>query len=130
MDTFATVDDLRDRWSGLRTADEARASVLLQDATAYIVAEYGRAGKDVPTDEATRAILKATCCAMVRRVLPFSETGGGEVSQESITAGSFTQALTYADPTGALRMSREERAMLGLPLRICKAGFLGVHADA
>ena len=60
---FADVSDLESRWRELSTEEEARANVLLGDASAMLDALV-----DVDESDAQQAdLLKVVCCNMVMR---------------------------------------------------------------
>lgn len=121
MGAFAGVSDLEARWRPLTPAEKGRAGALLDDAAAIIGAEFSRCGK--PVDDADPALLAMTSCAMVRRAM--ASGTGADVTQQSMTAGVFSQSLTLANPTGDLYLTRDERLRLGVPRRAQRIGSVG-----
>jgi hypothetical protein len=106
---FATVADLEARWRPLTTEEESRASVLLDDAAVYLSALV----TVDPTDEEQAAVLKTVSCSMVQRVMSADVDTYG-LSQTSMTAGSYTQSMTFANPSGDFYLTGFEKVMLGI----------------
>lgn len=110
MTAYADVSDLESRWRELTEDEQARATVLLDDASAMLSALV----TVDDADESQAALLKMVCCNMVQRAM---STGSGDmygVTQQSITAVGFTQQYSYANPTGDLYVTRAEKKMLGI----------------
>lgn len=110
---FATVDQLEDRWRSLSAEEQARAGVLLIDASQLILDEDERGVLDDLT--APTLTLERIVCDMVERAMgPATGTDGGPpVTQESRAWPGFNQAVTYANPTGDLYLTKAERRQLG-----------------
>lgn len=106
---YAEVSDLEARWRPLTEDERARAAVLLEDASALIDA-YGEADASDPGAE--RA-LKAVACAVVQRAMSSAATDAYGVTQQSMTAGPYTQSWSYSNPTGDLYLTKSEKKMLG-----------------
>lgn len=106
---FATVADLEARWRPLTTEEESRASVLLDDAAVYLSALV----TVDPTDEEQAAVLKTVSCSMVQRVMSADVDTYG-LSQTSMTTGSYTQSMTFANPSGDFYLTGFEKVMLGI----------------
>jgi len=101
---YATVADLEARWRDLAESERAVASALLDDAAA-LIDSYG-------TPSSAQAAL-AVSCSMVRRAMnPMTAEFYG-VSQASMTAGSYQQQMTYANPSGDLYLTKQEKRELG-----------------
>jgi len=102
---YATVEDLEARWRTLTESERAVASALLDDA-AVLIGSYG----EPSGAEAARAV----SCLMVRRAMsPMAGEMFG-VTQASMTAGSYQQQQSFANPSGDLYLTRQERRMLGV----------------
>ena len=106
---YADVSDLESRWRELTDDEQARAAVLLDDASAMLDALV--AVDD--TDEQQMALLKIVTCNMVQRSMSTDGDTYG-VSQQSMTAVGFSQQYTYANPTGDLYITKTEKRMLGI----------------
>lgn len=106
---YATVDDLEARWRPLSTAEQDRAEVLLDDAAVYLSALV-TVDEDDPEQE---AILKTVSCSMVQRVMSADVDTFG-LSQTSMTAGSYTQSMTFANPSGDFYLTGFEKRLLGI----------------
>ena len=108
---FATVQDLIARWKPLDQDKQAQAEALLEDASLLIKARLPR-----PVDESDAdlmALLKAITVSMVKRAM----ASGGDsapVSSQMMTAGSYSQQYTYANPAGDLYLTSAERKALGI----------------
>lgn len=107
---FATVADLEARWRSLTEAEEAQASVLLDDAAAYLQALV-----EVDTDDEVQAAnLKMVSCNMVKRAMSSSASDAFGVTNATATMGPFSQQVAYANPSGDMYVSKSERAILGI----------------
>lgn len=121
MDPFATVEDLEARYRKLEDGEKVRAAALMEDATAMLTAEHRRVSVPIdPEDELQAVNLKIACCSMVKRVLASGVLG--DVSNHSVTAGPYNEQFTYANPTGNMYLTKEERRILGLPVRRQRIG--------
>ena len=100
---YATVEDLASRWRALDASEESRADVLLEDA-AVVIDSYLR-GK-VASEDALRVV----SCNMVKRAMDADMSG---VSQQTETAGPYSQTFTWANPNGDMYLTKRERDMLG-----------------
>ena len=109
MAVYADVSDLV-----CEVPDADVAEKLIERASRKI----DRACGGAPTDP---GIANDVCCAMVERALaPYAGNVIG-VTQASMTAGSYQQQWTYANPGGDLYLTKDEKRMLG-----CYGGKLGV----
>lgn len=120
---FATVADLEARWRDLSDAEEAQASVLLDDAAAYLQALV-----DVDTDDDVQAAnLKMVSCNMVKRAMSSSASDAFGVTNATATMGPFSQQVAYANPSGDMYVSKSERAILGIGT--ATIGSIRAHTD-
>lgn len=106
---YATVDDLEARWRPLSTTEQDRAEVLLDDAAVYLSALV----TVDDSDQAQADVLKVVSCSMVQRVMS-SDVDTFGVSQTSMTAGSYTQSMTFANPSGDFYLTAMEKRLLGI----------------
>lgn len=114
LESFATVDDLESRWRELDEQEKARASFLLLDASNYIRV---LAGKDfADADEQTIEVLKAVTCDVVKRVM-LADIDNGAISTMQQTAGSYSESLNFANPTGDLYLTSLEKKLLGISVQ-------------
>ena len=102
---FATVDDLKARWPDFPVGAEAHATVLLEDASQFILDTVPTAGMAA---EATR---RRVVCAVVRRAMPAGEDAGFESIQESV--GPFSQTVRPVNPNGDFYLTKQEQKALG-----------------
>lgn len=120
---FATVADLEARWRSLTEAEEAQASVLLDDAAAYLQALV----EVDPDDEVQAANLKMVSCNMVKRAMSSSASDAFGVTNATATMGPFSQQVAYANPSGDMYVSKSERAILGIGT--ATIGGIRAHTD-
>lgn len=113
---FATPNDVASRWRTLNQEETAKATVLLIDASSFIVDEYPSANTvadDDPDALASRtATLKRITCAMVKRAMMPGGTDGAPVMEVQQTAGPFGHREKLANPMGDLYLTKSERASL------------------
>lgn len=120
---YATVADLEARWRSLTEAEEAQASVLLDDAAAYLQALV----EVDPDDEVQAANLKMVSCNMVKRAMSSSASDAFGVTNATATMGPFSQQVAYANPSGDMYVSKSERAILGIGT--ATIGSIRAHTD-
>lgn len=120
---FATVADLEARWRSLTEAEEAQASVLLDDAAAYLQALV----EVDPDDEVQAANLKMVSCNMVKRAMSSAASDAFGVTNATATMGPFSQQVAYANPSGDMYVSKSERAILGIGT--ATIGSIRAHTD-
>lgn len=114
MVAFATIDDLQDRWRQLTEDEQARASVLLLDASVKITLFCEHSGVLIDTENDLQAeALKAINCEMVKRAM-MSPIDMPPVSTFAQTAGSYSESQTYVNPTGDLYLTLSEKKLLGI----------------
>ena len=113
---FADVSDLESRWRELSTEEEARANVLLGDASAILSALV----KVDSSDYEQSQLLKMVCCDMVIRAMSATAADAFGVSQTSMTAGPYTQSFSYSNPSGDMYLTRLEKRLLGIT-----TGYIG-----
>lgn len=107
---FADVSDLESRWRELSTDEEARANVLLGDASAILSALVTVDNSDYEQSE----LLKMVCCDMVIRAMSATSYDSFGLSQSSITAGPYTQSFSYSNPSGDMYLTKLEKRLLGI----------------
>lgn len=104
---YATVAELEARYGELTDERQEQAAVLLDDAAVLIDAM-------ATVDEAHEAAAKVVSCAMVNRALSAHESEMYGITQQTMTAGSYSQSMSYVNPSGDLYLTSAERAMLGI----------------
>lgn len=107
---YAEVSDIETRWRDLSTGEEARATALLDDASAML----GQLVDIRERDEQQEGLLKIVCCNMVIRAMSASEYDAFGASQMSMTAGPYTQQFTYSNPSGDMYLTKMEKRLLGV----------------
>ena len=111
---YATVQDLEARYGALTDGQQERASVLLDDAAVLI-----DSAATIDT-EARESAARVVSCAMVNRALQAAESDAYGVSQATMTAGSYSQSMSFANPSGDLYFTSTEKALLGI-----SGGYIG-----
>ena len=109
--TFATLEDLALRTGNTYEASEAdRINALLSDASVMLVE---RGFDPSETDPYRLAAAKTVVCNMVARKL--ASDGASDVySQQTMSAGPYSQTYTYATAGEALYVTRRELQSLRL----------------
>lgn len=114
LEPFATCSDLEARYRPLLAGEQARASALLGDASDFLRCELARHGRKVdPDDQLQASALRVVCCSMARRAI--ASATDGDYKQVSVTAGPFTRSTAFANPSGDMYLTSQERQVLGLP---------------
>lgn len=113
LTALATYDDLLARWTASTTPTEEQAEAALLDASVFVLAYLGGlydAGN--LTDVQEGALTLVTCSVAIRSLSATASGAGYGVTQYSQTASSFTEQLTYSNPTGDLYLTSAEKKML------------------
>ena len=110
MATYATVDDLRDRFEGdIPDSLEEKLTVRIEDAELIVARPMrGDIAAWIAAGKTTAAEVKMVLCNMVLRVL---RNPTGTTTQ---SAGPFTATLDKAVASGKLFLTRDDRKALGL----------------
>ena len=107
---FATVSDIEARWRELSADEEARASVLIDDASAILAKLV-----DVDATDTEQAyLLKEVCCNMVIRAMGAMDADAFGATSMSMTAGPYSQSFNYGNPSGTLYLTKMEKRVLGI----------------
>ena len=118
MEAFATVDDLEQRWRPLEESERTFAGTALLDATAMIANLLRKYRVEVdPNDEVQKHNLCRVTCNVVMRTMVAMQNGNGDIdpyTQQTVTAGVFSQTYMYANPNGDFYLRAEERRSLGI----------------
>ena len=112
---YAEVSDIEARWRQLSTDEKSRAAVLIEDASAMLSTLVAVDGSD---EQATN--LRTVCCNMVIRAMSATAADSYGVSQQSITAGPYTQSFSYSNPSGDMYLTKLEKRLLGISV-----GYIG-----
>lgn len=104
-EAFATTEDMTVLWRPMTAAETERAAALLplvSDALRQQAVNRGR-DLDAMIDAGTvlPSVAKAVTVGIVSRILR-ENTTGEPVTQQSVTAGPYTQQATYAIPGGGI----------------------------
>lgn len=103
---FASLDDLKARWPDFPVGADAHATVLLEDASQFILDTVPSAGL---ASESTR---RRIVCAVVRRAMPDAD---GMEGMESIqqSGGPFSVTMKPVNPAGDFYLTKQEKVALG-----------------
>lgn len=111
---FATVEDYEDRYGSVD--DEGRLATLLADASDMLLTayegKYGAAwaeGEHAAFDRNARAV----ACAVAHRALS-TPSGIDGATASTMTAGVYSQSVTWSNPTGDLWLGKSDLRRLGL----------------
>lgn len=122
MDAYASVEDLEARWKVLDTDEQAKAETLLGDASVHLRTLINqKLGADYQPDDLMTENLKVVCCNVVMRSMNQRPAFSG-LSQYTQTAGMYSESFTPINSSGDMRLTTEERKLLGLDG--CVAGFV------
>lgn len=114
MDAYASVEDLEARWKMLTTEEQTKATTLLGDASVHLQTLISRRyGEEYEPSDLMKENLKIVCCNIVMRSMNQKPAFNG-VSQYSQTAGVYTESFTPINSTGDMRLTTEEKKLLGL----------------
>jgi len=112
MAAFATAADLEVRWRPLVSDEQAVADARLGDASAIVRSEVPGIDDKIAAGEVDAEVARFVVCEMVKRTMLSGPDVAG-VSQTSQTAGPYSQQQTYANPTGNLYLTKQEKRLLG-----------------
>ena len=124
---FAEVSDIEARWRELTAAEEAKASVLIDDASAILSSLV-----DVDASDAAQASnLRTVCCNMVIRAMSATNTDLFGVSSATMAAGPYSQTTSYINPSGDMYLTKMEKRILGVTTSYIGTirPMIGVHDD-
>lgn len=107
---FATYADVEARWRTLTADEQARATVLLDDASNMLISMVTIDA----SDQQQAANLKQVCANMVIRSMVASTSDAYGVDELHATMGPFGQTAKFANPSGDLYLTKQERKMLGI----------------
>lgn len=107
---YAEVSDIEARWRELSTDEQARAAVLIDDASAMLDSLVAVDDED----DKQAALLKTVCCSMVIRAMSATEADSFGANSMSMTAGPYIQSWTYSNPIGDMYLTKMEKRLLGI----------------
>lgn len=103
---FATVNNLAESWRPLDSAEQAKASKLIEYASDLIRTYPGYR-------TASELTLERICCSVVRRAMEADSNGApAGASNMTQTAGPFTESFAFSNASGDLRLWPSEEAQL------------------
>lgn len=116
MEPFASVEDYRRAYPDDETPDEVLGERLLEATDVMCAAmDASEISYTDPTESFTYRLMRV-CRTVTRRAL--GGGGGSDVpfgaTQLSETAASFTASMQFANPTGDMYLTAQERESLGI----------------
>lgn len=105
---FATLDDLKARWSRFPVGSEKEAVVHLEDASQFIL---DVAPSAAGVHERTR---RRVVCAVVRRAMESDAQDMGGLKSVQVGTGPFQDTYQPTNPDGDYYLTRQEKVALGV----------------
>lgn len=104
---FATVEELKERWPDFPVGAEPHATILLDDASQFILDICPSAGN------ATESTRRRIVCTVVRRAMQAGEDDMSGMSSMQTTAGPYSVNRSSANPHGDFYLTKQEKLALG-----------------
>lgn len=104
---FATLDELKQRWPDFPAGADAHATVLLEDASQFIL-------DTVPAAEAAApATRRRIVCAVVRRSMAAEASDLAGLDSFQAGTGPFSYGGKVSNPSGDFYLTKQEKQALG-----------------
>lgn len=114
---YATISDLTTLWRTMTTAEQTRATELLDIVSARLRVEANKVGKDldalVEADVDLASVAKSVTCDIVARTM-MTATDQEPMTQFAESAGGYSVSGTFLVPGGGLFVKKSELASLGI----------------
>lgn len=112
---FATIEDLRNHWPELPVEFEEVAVQKLFEASVILRGLYPGIDRRLESGALSDDVVRLVVCQMVETALKreMDASDGDDVSQQSFTAGMFTQSLSFRARDAALFLTKLHRQLLG-----------------
>ena len=114
---YATISDLTILWRTMTTAEQTRATELLDTVSARLRVEANKVGKDldalVEADVDLASVAKSVTCDIVARTM-MTATDQEPMTQFAESAGGYSVSGTFLVPGGGLFIKKSELASLGI----------------
>ena len=127
---YATISDLTILWRTMTTAEQTRATELLDTVSARLRVEANKVGKDldalVEADVDLASVAKSVTCDIVARTM-MTATDKEPMTQFAESAGGYSVSGTFLVPGGGLFIKKSELASLGI--RRQRYGGLELYDD-
>lgn len=107
---WATPYDVVARWRPLSPVELETASALIEDAMDVILSLFPDIQQRIDDESLPAVRVRRIVAGMVKRSMISAATDG--ISQQSQTSGPFSLSNTYANPTGNLYLTGDEREAL------------------
>lgn len=104
---FASLQDLKDRWPDFPAGADAHATILLEDASQFIL-------DTVPAAEAAApATRRRIACAVVRRSMAAEASDLAGLDSFQTGTGPFSYGGKVSNPSGDFYLTKQEKQALG-----------------
>jgi len=104
---FASLDELKARWPDFPAGADAHATVLLEDASQFIL-------DTVPTAEAANpATRRRIVCAVVKRAMEAGTADTAGFDSVQMGTGPFQYGGKVSNPSGDFYLTKQEKKALG-----------------
>lgn len=113
---YATTADLESRWRPLSASELSRASVLLDDASIRIAEICRQAANPITATDERLPLLAIVVCEVVKRIMQ-TPADQPPVTSHQQMAGSYSEMLVYANPSGDFYLTAAEKMLLGINRR-------------
>jgi len=114
---YATISDLTTLWRTMTTAEQTRATELLDTVSARLRVEANKVGKDldalIEADVDLASVAKSVTCDIVARTM-MTATDKEPMTQFAESAGGYSVSGTFLVPGGGLFVKKSELASLGI----------------
>ena len=104
---FATLDELKQRWPDFPAGADTHATVLLDDASQFILDTVPAAGG------ASVSTRRRVVCAVVRRSMAADAADVGGFDSIQAGTGPFSYGGKVTNPSGDFYLTKQERKALG-----------------
>lgn len=104
---WASLEDLKARWPDMPAGADAHATVLIEDASQFILDTIPSAA------EASESTRRRVVCSVVRRAMEASSAGMAGAASYQATTGPFNTSITPVNPSGDFYLTKAEKKALG-----------------
>lgn len=115
--TYAALEDMTTLWRPMTSAEQVRASSLLEVVSTSLNMEAQKVGKDLPAlvaaDPDLAMVAKSVTVDVVARTL-MTSTNQEPLTQFTQAAGGYSASGSFLVPGGGLFIKKSELARLGL----------------
>lgn len=107
--SFATVQDVSDRWRPLTSAEEVVAQTLIDDASMVLRSRFPGLDDQVTAGSVDANAVVMVVAGMVKRAMIAPADG---ISQQSESTGPYSRSQSYANPLGNVFLTAAEVTLI------------------